>query len=81
MPLCWLLSTQAYTDKKTSRFNVRVPREVPVLWLVVAAHVRAPQLLNQDPNDADKQDEVDLGDRGRKNNRTIRLIEESENTH
>lgn len=32
--------------------------------MVVAAHVRTPQLLNQDPNDADEQDEVHLGDGG-----------------
>lgn len=37
--------------------------QIPVLWLVVATHVRTPQLLNQDPNDADEQDEVHLGDK------------------
>lgn len=31
--------------------------------MVVATHVRTPQLLNQDPNDADEQDKVHLGDR------------------
>lgn len=36
--------------------------EIPVLRLVIATHVRTPQLLNQDPNDADEQDKVHLGD-------------------
>lgn len=36
-------------------------RILPVLWLVIAAHVRTPQLLNQDPNDADELNEVYLG--------------------
>lgn len=36
--------------------------ELPVLRLIVAAHVGTPQLLYQDPNDADEQDEVHLGD-------------------
>lgn len=47
--------------------------EVPVLWLVVATHVRTPQLLNQDANDADEQDEVHLGDGEEKTNLSQQL--------
>lgn len=39
--------------------------EIPVLWLVVATHVWAPQLLDQDPDNADEKDEVHLRERKR----------------
>lgn len=41
--------------------------DIPVLWLVVSTHVRTPQLLNQDADDADEEDEVHLGNKERKN--------------
>lgn len=37
--------------------------DIPVLGLVVSTHVRTPQLLNQDADDADEQDEVHLGEK------------------
>lgn len=39
---------------------------IPVLWLVVATHVWAPQLLDQDPDDADEKDKVHLWEKKRK---------------
>lgn len=47
-------------------------RILPVLWLVIAAHVRTPQLLNQDPNDADELNEVYLGGKWKNNLQSIR---------
>lgn len=35
---------------------------VPVLWLIIASHIRTPQLLDQNPDDADEQEKVHLGE-------------------
>lgn len=46
-------------------FDCHMLCEIPVLRLVVAAHVWAPQLLDQDPDDADEEDKVHLRERKR----------------
>lgn len=41
-------------------FDCHMLCEIPVLGLVVATHVWAPQFLDQDTDDADEEDEVHL---------------------
>lgn len=45
-------------------FDCHMLCEIPVLGLVIATHVWAPQFLDQDTDDADEEDEVHLRERG-----------------